>query len=393
MSTASIVIMAGGTGGHVFPGLALASALQARGAQVHWLGSKQSFESKLIPEKGLSFHGVNISGWRGKGWRQLLLAPFQLMRALWQAMRILRQCNARAAISFGGFAAGPGGLAARALGIPLYVHEQNRVAGLTNKVLAKLAKRVYCGFPNTIESAHSIFVGNPVRAEIVNLPPPEQRFADRTGALRILCIGGSLGAKALNDLLPTALAAIDAANRPKVLHQSGAKLLEQTQALYAALNLDTNQVCAFITDMAQAYAWADLVICRAGALTVAELAAAGVGSLFVPYPFAVDDHQTANAQFLVQAGSADLIQQKDLTAEQLSAYLSQLSRAECLSKAIRARAAAKTDAAETIARELCESQAAQSAVDKLESQAARSAVDKLESQAARSAVDKDEPRS
>jgi UDP-N-acetylglucosamine--N-acetylmuramyl-(pentapeptide) pyrophosphoryl-undecaprenol N-acetylglucosamine transferase len=352
MKQGCIMIMAGGTGGHVFPGLALARALQQRHTAVEWLGSLQSFESKLIPEKSLVFNGVAISGFRGKGVIALLLAPFRILRACWQAIAILRKTDTTAAISFGGFAAGPGGLAAVLLGIPLFVHEQNSIAGLTNKVLAKFSKRVYCGFPEAIPGSKSSFVGNPVRQEISEIADPEIRFTNRSGRLRILCIGGSLGAKALNELLPQAIAQIPCEQRPIVRHQAGAKLLPECQALYQKLDLDDSNVSAFINDMAEAYSWADWVICRAGALTVAEIAAAGLGCLFVPYPFAVDDHQSANAQFLVRAGSADCIQQKDLSSQQLCDYLMALDRDQCLSRAKLARSVAKTNAASDIANDL-----------------------------------------
>ena len=345
MNTAPVLIMAGGTGGHVFPGLAVAQALARQQVPVAWLGSAHSFESKLVPERGLSFNAVQVAGVRGKGALQKLKAPWMLMRAVLQSVRIFRRIRPRAAMSFGGFAAGPGGIAAALLGVPLLVHEQNRIPGFTNRALAKFARKVLCGFPDSFPGSKSVFVGNPVRQEITELPMPEQRFADREGVLRVLCLGGSLGAKALNDLLPAAVALIPEASRPEIRHQAGAKLVESAKSAYLLAGLDQHCVVPFIADMAQAYAWADLVICRAGALTIAELAAAGVASILVPYPHAVDDHQTANVNWLVQLSAATLVQQRDLTAQGLATLLREHDRASCLQRAKAARAGAKTDAA------------------------------------------------
>ena len=303
MTTQPVLIMAGGTGGHVFPGLAVAAALKAKQTPCVWLGSNNSFESRTVPEHGLEFHAIGVSGVRGKSWRTQLAAPWMLARSLYQAVGVLRRVRPRAAMSFGGFAAGPGGLAARLLGIPLLVHEQNRIPGLTNRVLARFARRVLCGFPGSFGSGKGEFVGNPVRAEISALPSPEQRYGERDGALRILCLGGSLGAKALNELLPQALSLLDSDQRPIVRHQAGKAHLAAAKMSYQQAGLDAEVVVPFIADMAQAYGWADLVICRAGALTVAELACAGVAAILVPFPFAVDDHQTANARWLVEAGA------------------------------------------------------------------------------------------
>lgn len=337
--------MAGGTGGHVFPGLAVAAALKARQTDVVWLGSSNSFESKTVPEHGLDFHAIDVSGLRGKGWRTTLAAPWMLTRSIFQALSVLRRVRPRAAISFGGFAAGPGGLAARLLGIPLVVHEQNRIPGLTNRVLARFARRVLCGFPGSFEFHKSEFVGNPVRSEISALALPEQRYSERDGALRVLCLGGSLGAKALNELLPQALAMLAPTERPTVIHQAGRTHLTPAKASYKQAGLDPEVVVPFITDMAQAYGWADLVICRAGALTVAELSCAGVAAILVPYPFAVDDHQSANARWLVEAGAAELIQQAELNAALLAQKLKNCTRTACLTRARAARALAKADAA------------------------------------------------
>ena len=347
MSTHSVMIMAGGTGGHVYPGLAVAAVLAKQNVGVSWLGSVNSFESKLIPTQALDFNAVNVAGLRGKRLMQKLTAPWMLARAVLQALQIFRRIRPRAAISFGGFAAGPGGIAATLLRVPLYVHEQNRIPGITNRVLAKFARRVLCGFPGSFADKSMIHIGNPVRADIIAIETPALRFQNRTGPLRLLCLGGSLGAKALNDLLPQALALLSEAARPLVRHQAGAKLLDAARASYLQAGFDSTQVVAFISDMADAYQWSDVVICRAGALTIAELAAAGAAAILVPYPHAVDDHQTANAQFLVDAGGACMVQQRDLDAAKLAQLITQhMDRNLCLSRAQAARGVAKTDAAE-----------------------------------------------
>lgn len=358
--------MAGGTGGHVYPGLAVAALLAKRDVQVSWLGSANSFESKLIPTQQLNFNAVNVAGLRGKRFMQKLAAPWMLARAVIQALKIFRRIRPRAAISFGGFAAGPGGIAATLLRVPLYVHEQNRIPGITNRVLAKFARRVLCGFPSTFKSgsfknisfksdsfkndslaSDDDYVGNPVRAEIIAIEAPSLRFQNRSGPLRLLCLGGSLGAKALNTLLPKAIALLPEENRPIVRHQAGAKLFDAACVSYQQSGLDPQQVVPFISDMADAYRWADVVICRAGALTVAELAAAGAAAILVPYPHAVDDHQTANAHFLVDAGAACMVQQRDLDAARLAQLMTlHMDRNLCLARAQAARSLAKTDAAQ-----------------------------------------------
>ena len=362
------MIMAGGTGGHVYPGLAVAAVLAKQNVGVSWLGSANSFESKLIPTQALNFNAVNVAGLRGKGLMQKLTAPWMLARSVLQAVRIFRRIRPRAAISFGGFAAGPGGIAATLLRVPLYVHEQNRIPGVTNRVLAKFARRVLCGFPGSFAGGGRMdYIGNPVRADIIAVEAPALRFKNRTGPLRLLCLGGSLGAKALNDLLPQALALLPEVDRPLVRHQAGAKLLDAARASYLQAGLDPGQVSPggdtaikvspegdtaihvvpFISDMSDAYRWADVVICRAGALTIAELAAAGAAAILVPYPHAVDDHQTANAQFMVDAGAACIVQQRDLDAAKLAQLITQhMDRDFCLSRAQAARGVAKTDAAE-----------------------------------------------
>jgi len=369
MSGPSIMIMAGGTGGHVYPGLAVAAVLAKCNVEVNWLGSANSFESKLIPTQQLNFHAVNVAGLRGKGIMQKLAAPWMLARAVMQALTVFRRIRPRAAISFGGFAAGPGGIAATLLRVPLYVHEQNQIPGITNRVLAKFARRVLCGFPGSFTRSSFTggsftggsftggssaandrrmdYIGNPVRAEIIAIEAPTIRFQDRSGPLRLLCLGGSLGANALNELLPQAIALLPETNRPTVRHQAGPKLLDSARACYQQAGLDAAQVVPFISDMADAYSWADVVICRAGALTVAELAAAGAAAILVPYPHAVDDHQTANAQFLVDAGAACMVQQRDLDPAKLAQLISQHSdRNFCLARAQSARNVARTDAAE-----------------------------------------------
>ena len=355
MSLAPVLILAGGTGGHVFPGLAVAAALQARAVPVVWMGSHSSMESRLVPERGITFHPVRISAFRGKGLVRALQAPFTLLRATWGAWRILRSVRPRSAISFGGYAAGPGGLAAWLLRIPLLVHEQNRIPGLTNRTLAKLAKRVLCGFPDSFPAGANVrYVGNPVRAEIAALAEPAQRFAGRAGALQLLVLGGSQGARALNLLLPRALALLPAVQRPQVRHQCGASMFEATRAAYATAAVDA-QVEPFIADMASAYGQADLAVCRAGALTLAELSAAGLGALLIPFPYAVDDHQTRNGQWLVAAGAAELRSEAELTAELLAKLLEKYqTRSACLELAERARALARTGAAEVCAEQALE---------------------------------------
>ena len=350
-SDGSVMIMAGGTGGHVYPGLAVAAALAKYDVQVSWLGSANSFESKLIPAQQLNFNAINVAGLRGKRFMQKLAAPWMLARAVVQALKIFRRIRPRAAISFGGFAAGPGGIAATLLRVPLYVHEQNQIPGITNRVLAKFARRVLCGFPGSFKSGRLVsnddYIGNPVRAEIIAIEAPSLRFQNRTGPLRLLCLGGSLGAKALNTLLPQAIALLPDANRPIVRHQAGAKLFDAACASYQQSGLDPQQVVPFISDMADAYRWADVVVCRAGALTVAELAAAGAAAILVPYPHAVDDHQTANAHFLVDAGAACMVQQRDLDAARLAQLMIlHMDRNLCLTRAQAARSLAKTDAAQ-----------------------------------------------
>ena len=343
---ACIGVMAGGTGGHVFPALAVAAALREQGVQVFWIGTQRVMESRLVPEYGFELEWLSVAGLRGKGLVQTLIGPVRLLGALWQAGAILRRRRPALVLGMGGFVSGPGGLAARVLRIPLVIHEQNSVPGMTNQWLARVATRVFEAFPGSFPRARqAIVTGNPVRRLITELPPPAVRFAARTGPARLLVVGGSLGAKALNEVLPAALARLPVEQRPQVRHQAGAQTLELARAAYAQAGVQA-AVTAFIDDMAQAYAWADLVVCRAGALTVSELAAAGLGAVLVPYPHAVDDHQVGNARFLVDCGAARLILQPDLNPAGLAALLAQLlpDRARLLAMAEAARARATPDA-------------------------------------------------
>jgi len=350
-SPAPILIMAGGTGGHVFPALAVADRLRALGAPVVWMGTRQGLEARLAPKADIPMEWIEVAGLRGKGLRKILTAPVMLLRALFQARAIMRRQRPRLALGMGGFASGPGGVMARLAGVPLIVHEQNAYAGMTNRWLARIAKRVLTAFPNSFPAARRAeVVGNPVRASIANLPAPAERFAARRDRVRLLVVGGSQGALALNRLVPEALALLPAEQRPEVWHQAGGRLQEAAAEAYQQAGV-TARLEPFIDDMAAAYGWADLVLCRAGAITVAELAAAGVGAILVPFPFAVDDHQTANAQFLVQGGAALLAPQAELTAATLAAQLQELlsDRPRLLAMAQAARRLARIDAADRIA--------------------------------------------
>jgi UDP-N-acetylglucosamine--N-acetylmuramyl-(pentapeptide) pyrophosphoryl-undecaprenol N-acetylglucosamine transferase len=320
-----VLIMAGGTGGHVFPGLAVARELKEQGVDVEWLGTVKGLEARLVPEAGIPLHIISIGGLRGKGLKQLLVAPWRLTRAILQAMRVIKKFKPDIVLGMGGFVSGPGGIASWLLKCPLIIHEQNAKAGLTNKCLALLAAKVLEGFPDTFTMRDKIITtGNPVRIEIASLPAPALRLAGRQHTPRLLVVGGSLGAAAFNELVPAALALLPAAERPEVLHQCGDKQLALTQERYAQAEVSAN-VQAFIADMSGAYAWADVVLCRAGALTVAELCAAGLGAILVPYPYAVDDHQTANANYLVKNNAALLIQQTALTPAVLSNMIHELT--------------------------------------------------------------------
>jgi UDP-N-acetylglucosamine--N-acetylmuramyl-(pentapeptide) pyrophosphoryl-undecaprenol N-acetylglucosamine transferase len=343
----TIMIMAGGTGGHVFPALAVADTLRASGWSVVWLGTRNGMEATLVPARGYEVVWVRFSGLRGKGILAKLLLPMNLLIAFWQSARAIFARRPDVVLGMGGYISFPGGMMASLLNRPLAIHEQNSIAGLANRVLARLADRVLVSFPGTL--ARGEFVGNPVRAEIAGLAAPAERYAARTGPLRLLVVGGSRGAAALNDVVPKALARIPEAARPIVTHQSGDKHIVALRANYAAAGVAAALV-PFIEDMAAAYAAADIVICRAGATTVAELAATGVASLLVPFPFAVDDHQTTNARYLVDHGAAILEQQSELTPDRLAELFGGLTRDALRQMAERARAAARPDATEAVAR-------------------------------------------
>jgi UDP-N-acetylglucosamine--N-acetylmuramyl-(pentapeptide) pyrophosphoryl-undecaprenol N-acetylglucosamine transferase len=342
----TIMIMAGGTGGHVFPALAVAGALRERGWKVVWLGTRQGLEARLVPERGYDMEWLRFSGVRGKGLLRLLVLPYALLAALVQSLSILRRRRPDVVLGMGGYVTFPGGMMAALIGTPLAIHEQNSIAGLANKVLAKLADRVLVAFPDTLPKA--TWTGNPVRADIAALPAPAARYASRSGPLRVLVVGGSLGAQVLNDVVPKALALLPEDARPRVMHQAGAKHIDALRANYTAAGVNA-EITAFIDDMRAQYAAADLLICRAGAMTVAELAAAGVASVLVPFPHAVDDHQTTNAHFLSSAGAAMLIPQPEFTAERIAQVLRETTRAACLEMAEKARTLAKLEATATVA--------------------------------------------
>ncbi len=345
------LIMAGGTGGHVFPALALARVLTDGGHRVEWLGTARGIEARLVPEAGYPLHELTIGGVRGHGLKTKLQAPWRIAKAVLQAARVIREVRPDVVVGLGGFAAGPGGIAARILQKPLVIHEQNAIAGTTNKILARMATESLAAFPGALPGSQCI--GNPVRTEIENLPAPAERFANRGQPVRLLVLGGSLGAVAINRAVPGALALMPLERRPMVRHQTGEKHLSDAEEHYRATGIE-GDVVAFIEDMAEALAWADLVICRAGALTVAELAAAGVGAVLIPFPHAIDDHQTANGRFLEAAGAAVLRQQRDLTNEGLATLLADLlaDRQQLLHMAEAARALAVPRSADRFA-EIC----------------------------------------
>ncbi len=324
MTVRRILLMAGGTGGHVFPALAAARVLRERGWEALWLGTRTGLEARLVPAQQIPIEWIEVKGVRGKGLSGWLLAPFRILRAIGQSLRVIRRFRPDVVLGAGGFVSGPGGIAAWLARRPLVIHEQNAVAGLTNRALARLARRVLEGFPGSFpERVDADYVGNPVRREIICLAPPEERFAMRKGALRLLVFGGSQGASRLNVVVPAALALMPAELRPRVLHQAGERHLELARELYRKHGVAA-EVEAFIDDMADAYGWADLVLCRAGALTVAELAAAGVGALLVPFAAAVDDHQTRNASFLVDAGAGVCLPEAELTPQRLAGEITRL---------------------------------------------------------------------
>ena len=335
------LIMAGGTGGHIFPGLAVAEALRERGWRVHWLGAPGSMESRLVPPRGFVLETIDFGGVRGKGLKTLFLLPLKLLRAFWQALAVVRRVQPDVLVGLGGYITFPGGMMGTLAGKPLVLHEQNSVAGMANKVLAGIADRVFTAFPGVFKKAE--WVGNPLRAEFLRQPAPAERFAGRSGPLRLLVVGGSLGAKALNDTVPQALALIPAGQRPQVIHQSGEKQIDALRANYAAAGVQAT-LTPFIQDTAQAFADADLVIGRAGASTVTEIAAVGAAALFVPFPHAVDDHQTTNARFLVDAGGAWLVPQTEFTPAALAQRLQSLQRDQLMDMASKAQNMKKTEA-------------------------------------------------
>ncbi|MEO6015865.1 MAG: undecaprenyldiphospho-muramoylpentapeptide beta-N-acetylglucosaminyltransferase [Polaromonas sp.] len=340
------LIMAGGTGGHIFPGLAVAEALRDKGWRVHWLGGKgsvgqPSMESQLVPPRGFAVETIDFSGVRGKGLATLAFLPMRLLKAFWQSVQVLRRIKPDVVVGLGGYIAFPAGLMSVLVGKPLVLHEQNSVAGMVNKVLATVAHRVFTAFPGVLKNAE--WIGNPMRAAFTSQPGPAARFEGRNGPLRLLVVGGSLGARGLNTVVPLALALIPVAERPVVLHQSGAKQIDELRANYAAAGVEAD-LTPFIDDTASAFADADLIICRAGASTVTEIAAVGAAALFVPFPAAVDDHQTGNARFLVAQGGGWMEQQRDLTPEKLAAMLQKTERAVLVKRALQAKTMQKTEA-------------------------------------------------
>ncbi len=349
----TILVMAGGTGGHIFPGLAVAEVLRGRGWRVVWLGNRRGMEARLVPPRGIEMKYVDFGGVRGKGIVTKLLLPTRLLIAFWQSLRVIRQVRPAVVLGLGGYITFPGGMMASLLDKPLVLHEQNSVAGLSNRVLSRVADHVLVAFPGTLSQAR--WCGNPVAAEIAAVEPPEHRYRARSGRLRVLVVGGSLGAQVFNQVVPNAFGLMLPQRRPSILHQSGQAHLDALKANYAAAAVEARTV-AFIDDMAEAYREADLVIARAGAMTVSEIACVGVASILVPFPHAVDDHQTGNARFLSESGAAILIQQEDLTPSGLGSLLSQLTREALATMAAKARALGKPDAAKTVA-DVCESAA------------------------------------
>lgn len=335
------LIMAGGTGGHIFPGLAVAEELRARGWNVHWLGTPGSMESRIVPPKGFALETINFSGVRGKGLKTLVLLPLNLLRAFWQALSVVRRIKPDVVVGLGGYVTFPGGVMAWLARKPLVLHEQNSVAGMANKVLAGVADRIFTAFPKVFKKGQ--WVGNPLRSAFTQKADPATRFAGRTGNLKLLVVGGSLGARALNEIVPQALALIPAEQRPEVTHQSGATQIDALRANYEAAGVQAT-LTPFIDDTAAAFADADLIVCRSGASTVTEIAAVGAAAVYVPFPAAVDDHQTTNAKFLVDAGGGWLVQQRDLTPRGLADMILNMQRPALLEKALKAKAMEKTNA-------------------------------------------------
>ena len=340
------LVMAGGTGGHIFPGLAVAQALRERGWLVHWLGgvgtpSQPSMESRLVPPQGFPFDAINFSGVRGKGFGALVQLPLRLLWACWQSVRVLRRVKPDVVVGLGGYITVPAGVMSLVMGKALVLHEQNSVAGMANRILSLMAKRVFTAFPGVIKRGE--WIGNPLRESFLDVTDPRTRFAGRSGPLRLLVLGGSLGARALNDVVPRALALLPVDQRPLVLHQSGSAQIDALRANYAGAGV-TAELTPFIEDTAKAFADADLVICRAGASTVTEIAAVGAAAIFVPFPFAVEDHQTLNARFLVEQGAGWLLSQAEMTPEKLVEMLRKIDRFTALECAIQAKKMEKIDA-------------------------------------------------
>jgi len=346
-TTKTLLVMAGGTGGHVYPAMAVADYLQNKGWNIVWLCTVGGMENRLLANKNYQKAMMTMRGVRGKGLMGWLLLPIKLSIALAQAYSAIAKFKPNLVLGMGGFAAFPGGLMAYVMRKPLLIHEQNSVAGLTNKTLSHFASRVLSAFPAAFGTKATL-VGNPVRKEITQVAAPESRMQTRSGPLRLLVVGGSLGAQALNQVLPTALATIAMAQRPQVVHQAGEKHITALKAHYEQAGVKA-EALAYIEDMAAMYSWADIVICRAGALTIAELSAAGLASVLVPFPHAVDDHQTSNARYLADADAAILVSQSTFTAEKLAELIQSLSREQCLSMAIKARALGKPEATASVA--------------------------------------------
>ena len=340
----TLLIMAGGTGGHIFPGLAVAEQMRAAGWEVVWMGARGGMEERLVPKHGYRAAWIRAKAARGKGLMQKLLLPANLLYSFWESARHIRSLRPNVVLGLGGYVAFPGGMMASLWNRPLALHEQNAIPGLANKVLAQVSDKVMAGFPQALKNAE--WTGNPVRAEIAAIASPEARFQGRQGPLRILVVGGSLGAQALNESVPKALALMN--DRPQVVHQAGEKHLDALRKHYAEAGVN-GELVAFIDDMARRYAEADLVICRAGAVTIAELSAGGMASILVPFPHAVDDHQTANGKFLADHGAALLIQQRDLTPQKLAGMIQGLDRGRLVEMARKARALGKPDAARVVA--------------------------------------------
>ncbi len=352
MNAKRVLIMAGGTGGHIFPGLALASELRERGHDVNWLGTENGMEADLVPKAGIAIHYISVKGIRGKGLTSLFSAPWNILSSVLAALAVIKKVKPHVVVGLGGFVAGPGGVAAKLKGLPLVIHEQNAVAGTTNRLLANIATRVLSAFPCNLRKAQCI--GNPVRQEIENIVEPKQRMQAWGEKTNLLVLGGSRGALAINELVPQALALLERHGQVDVRHQAGAGKEEATAALYKKYGVKAD-VKAFVDDMAEAFSWADIVVCRAGALTVSELAAVGLGSILIPFPYAIDDHQTANAEYLVSGGAALLFQQRDLSVEKLSEVLSKVlfDRDTLLGMALKAKALARPQAAKVFA-DACE---------------------------------------